>query len=270
MTTKPQSSGAAPLKISRRKAEIIDEARALFAEKGYSGTTMRDLADATGLLPGSLYAHFRSKADIVRAMMIHFFGEMDPAQQAAYEGEGTGAERLASMIRAVYDVCERNDEEIRIIHDEWKTLISLDGLDDVLEESQSVLDRWAAVVAEGIEDGSIRPSIDPELLMRAVIHSIVGMIDTGRYVGRPPAGDVLDPGQFLELLFLGGVGTTMPGEVAELARRVPAAKNGRSTPAKKAASKPTSEASSRTAKKAVKKSPRKPAKRSASKANSQG
>jgi AcrR family transcriptional regulator len=247
MIAKSQSSGPVPLKISRRKAEIIDEARVLFAEKGYSGTTMRDLADAAGLLPGSLYAHFRSKSDIVRAMMIHFFGEMDPAQQAAYEGPGTGAERLAAMIRAVYDVCARNDQEIRIIHDEWKTLMSLEGLDDVLEESQSVLDRWADVVAEGIADGSIRRSIDPELLMRAVIHSIVGMIDTARYLGRPPVGDLLEPGEFLELLFLGGVATSIPPDVVELAERTPGASNGRRKPAKTSSSR----AKTATAKKAT-------------------
>ena len=228
--------------VSTRKAEILDLARVLFAEKGYAGTSMRDLADASGLLPGSLYAHFRSKADIVRALMQHFFDQQLPAQREAFDLDGTGAERLAAMIKAVFDVCARNSEEIRLIHDEWKVLVTLEGLEDVMGRAQESLDMWVEVVGEGVADGTIRPSVDPELMMRVVIHAIVGMIDLPRYVGRPEPSDVLRPEEFLELIFTAGAATAIPDEVAELAVRQPSANGsrGRKTSSKKAAGKASS------------------------------
>ena len=225
--------------VSTRKAEILDLARGLFAEKGYAGTSMRDLADASGLLPGSLYAHFRSKADIVRALMQHFFDQQLPAQRAAFESEGTGAERLAAMIRAVFDVCSRNSDEIRLIHDEWKVLVALDGLGDVLERAQESLDMWVELVSEGVADASIRPSVDPELMMRAIIHAIVGMIDLPRYIGRPGPSTTLRPEEFLELVFTAGAATAIPAEVAELAARRPSSNGEKAKKKRPAAKKPS-------------------------------
>ena len=48
------------LKISPMNA-IVDAAVRIFSERGYNATTMRDIAKAVGILPGSLYAHIESK-----------------------------------------------------------------------------------------------------------------------------------------------------------------------------------------------------------------
>ena len=47
--------------MSSRRDEIIELARQLFAERGVQETSMRDLADVAGILPSSLYSHFKSK-----------------------------------------------------------------------------------------------------------------------------------------------------------------------------------------------------------------
>src|ERR671922_348615 len=56
---KPQHAGA-------RTQQIIDAAARVFREKGYDGATLRDIAKAAGLLPGSLYYHIRSKEELLR------------------------------------------------------------------------------------------------------------------------------------------------------------------------------------------------------------
>lgn len=205
--------------MAARKEEILDVARTLFAERGYTVTSMRDLATATGLLPGSLYAHFRSKAEFVHDMMQHFFAELLPAQQAAYERSGNGATRFAAMIRAVYAVCAANDAEIRIIHHEWKTLVHLEELADVLPHSQRSLDLWRDVVIDGLHDGSIKPSIDPEYMVRAVTNAIHGIIDAARYENRSQPDGALSAEDFLVLTFLGGAATRTPASVVPLGRR---------------------------------------------------
>lgn len=60
---KPESRGGE----SRREA-LLDTAAAMFAAKGYDGTSIRDIAGAVGMLPGSLYYHFRSKEELLIAV----------------------------------------------------------------------------------------------------------------------------------------------------------------------------------------------------------
>jgi len=51
-----------------RLAQILDEAARLFREKGYAATSMRDIASAVDMLPGSLYYHFAAKEDLLVAV----------------------------------------------------------------------------------------------------------------------------------------------------------------------------------------------------------
>src|SRR5919201_623891 len=51
--------------MSARRTELTRVAARLFAEKGYHGTSIGDLAEALGVQKGSLYAHIESKADLL-------------------------------------------------------------------------------------------------------------------------------------------------------------------------------------------------------------
>jgi AcrR family transcriptional regulator len=69
----PQRAVATPPAGRRRGAEtaerILDEAEALFAERGYAGTTLRDVAERVGLRNPSLYNHFESKESLYAAVL---------------------------------------------------------------------------------------------------------------------------------------------------------------------------------------------------------
>jgi len=51
-----------------REQPLLDAAAKLFALKGYKGTTMRDIGSEVGMLPGSVYYHFKSKQEILLAV----------------------------------------------------------------------------------------------------------------------------------------------------------------------------------------------------------
>ncbi|MFI2765669.1 TetR family transcriptional regulator [Streptomyces echinatus] len=64
------------------RAEILDVAAVLFAEKGYSQTSLQDILDQTGLKKGGLYYHFRTKQDIAVAVVTEGFAMDDTPPQA--------------------------------------------------------------------------------------------------------------------------------------------------------------------------------------------
>src|ERR671935_3097822 len=56
--------------MSARRSELTREAARLFAQKGYHGTSIGDLAEAMGVQKGSLYAHIASKQDLLYETMV--------------------------------------------------------------------------------------------------------------------------------------------------------------------------------------------------------
>jgi AcrR family transcriptional regulator len=73
------------------RTRILDAARALFAERGYAGTSMRDLADALGMTKAALYYHFPGKAEILLALVEPLLDRLDAI------GDDAGRGREASM-----------------------------------------------------------------------------------------------------------------------------------------------------------------------------
>ena len=83
-----------------RLEHILDAAAALFCEKGYYPTSMRDIAQAVGMLPGSLYYHFASKEDVLVAVYENGVRMISAAVTNAVAREATPWERLeAACIR---------------------------------------------------------------------------------------------------------------------------------------------------------------------------
>jgi AcrR family transcriptional regulator len=199
--------------VSERRDEILKVAKRLFAERGYADTSMRDIAQATGVLAGSLYAHFRSKAQLVGEIVMAFYDELIPVQEAAMVAGGTGAQRLGEMLERVLVVCAAHRDELTILHYDWQSLSTIDELKDIQDRSTQTLNVWQAVVAEGIADGSIKATVNPDLLMRVITSSIHGILDPIRYRGRsrgrgPSAHDLA---AFLQLVVLDGVASaTLP------------------------------------------------------------
>ena len=190
--------------MSARRDEIVALARKLFAEQGYVSTSMRDIAEASGLLPGSLYTHFASKAKLVGEIVTTFYGELLPVQKQAMAASGTGAERLRIMFREVYAVCEKHPEELTILHYDWKSLSGLDETTDVRTQSVRTLDMWRKVVKAGISDGTLRSAISPELATRLITSAIHAALDPVRYRDLP-ASKKPDVAQQLEDVILGGM-----------------------------------------------------------------
>jgi TetR/AcrR family transcriptional regulator, cholesterol catabolism regulator len=178
------STEQAPARSSRRE-EIVVIAKGLFADKGYAATSTRDIAEACGLLPGSLYSHFRSKAQILEIVIGPFYARLIEEQHGALATDGPGAHRLETMIRRVLALCADHAAEIRILHYDWPHVSGAEELEALVVQGNETLDLWLQVLAQGVADGSLRSTLQPETAVRTITSAIHGVLDRQRYGTRP-------------------------------------------------------------------------------------
>lgn len=79
---------------------LLDAAIAAFAERGFHGTTTRDIAARAGLSPAALYVHYRSKSELLYLIMRHAHEEVLGEMGNATSGLALPADRLRALVRA--------------------------------------------------------------------------------------------------------------------------------------------------------------------------
>ena len=102
-------SGSMP-KVSRD--EVIAAAGRLFAERGYHGTSMRDLGEELGLLGSSIYSHVNSKAELLTEVIGTGAEMFQASADAALAIEGTATAKLRALIEGHLDVVLDHRSEV--------------------------------------------------------------------------------------------------------------------------------------------------------------
>ena len=77
---------------------IVEAATALFSEKGYHATTMREVAAAVGIRAGSLYNHFPGKQELLLRIAASTMEELLAGGRSAVDAHGSPAERLRAFV----------------------------------------------------------------------------------------------------------------------------------------------------------------------------
>ncbi len=94
------SSKAAAKEEPNRRSDIVRAAGRLFHDKGYAATTIRDIARAVDMQSGSPFYHFKTKHDMLRAVVLEGMGAINTAvEQAASSGKSPRA-TFEAMLRA--------------------------------------------------------------------------------------------------------------------------------------------------------------------------
>ena len=83
-----------------RRADIVRAAGRLFHEKGYSATTIRDIANAVGMGSGSPFYHFKTKHDMLRAVVLEGMGAISTAVASAAHNDKSPRATFEAMLRA--------------------------------------------------------------------------------------------------------------------------------------------------------------------------
>lgn len=108
--------------IKRRREQIVSAAVKLFNQKGYHGTTTREVAQASGFSIGTLYEYIGSKEDILYLVCDAVYDEVVEKWERLMDENLQGLERLEQAIDAFFRVVDDMQNEVLVMYQETKSL----------------------------------------------------------------------------------------------------------------------------------------------------
>ena len=174
---------AAPRKTTpagTRRDDVVRLAGQLFAQKGYRATTVREIADAAGILSGSLYHHFDSKESIGDEILASFLDEILADYRAAAAAGGSPRSVLEQIVRNTSKTLAKNRAALSMLQNDWSYFASQPRFAYLRTALREVEQTWISQLERGIADGTFRPDLDPALtyrLLRDVLDRVLTNIE---------------------------------------------------------------------------------------------
>jgi len=142
--------------------DVIEAAGRLFADRGYHGTSMRDLGKELGLLGSSLYAHVSSKQDLLVGVVAEGARLFEGSADTALAVEGSASDRLRTLVGGHVDVVIDNIEVARTFLNEAR-MLDPEHRKRILDARDHYEGAFREVIRQGVADGSFRPDVDPKI-----------------------------------------------------------------------------------------------------------
>lgn len=156
----------------KQRTAITSNAMHLFGKQGFTGTSMRDIANAVGILPGSLYAHIDGKEALLFEIVTDGIGRFIAAVESHAAAATDPVERLRRMIVAHVEVVADNPERSQVVFHQWRYL-GEENLPEALARRQQYENYFIKVLQEGMAQGLFRS----ELNLRIAVLSILGALN---------------------------------------------------------------------------------------------
>jgi AcrR family transcriptional regulator len=142
----------------RRKQQIIVAAKRVFSEKGFSKSTMEDIASEAELSPGTLYLYFKNKEELYASLSLRILQYMNIRVQHVNDEVGLDPiQKMGALQEALLDVYDFDSSTIiNLFHlqsSETLKNLSPDFLDEINELSRKSIGGIANIINEGVEKG---------------------------------------------------------------------------------------------------------------------
>ena len=172
MAPEPRNATKAGGANGIRQEEVLAAAADLFAEHGYVSTTVRDIAEAAGILSGSLYHHFDSKESMLDAILRGFIERTISSYEAVLAQERGPTETFEALLRASLESMVEHRSAILIYQNESRFLLGEEGFAYLADAHLKFERIWTGVLRRGVASGEIRAGLDPVLVYRLVRDTI--------------------------------------------------------------------------------------------------
>ncbi len=160
-------------KKSTKKALIISTAAKMFREKGFSGSSMRDLAEQIGIEAASLYNHIQSKSQILEEIIRGVSADCKEHLDTLESLNVTALEKMEALIRFHTKMMLTRFDEYSVMVSEW---IHLDGekLVEFANDRRQYVKKMEAMVQKGIDSRELKPLM-PYVVVLNILSSVRGL-----------------------------------------------------------------------------------------------
>jgi TetR/AcrR family transcriptional regulator, cholesterol catabolism regulator len=187
-----KKGGDANTEPAERREQILASAGELFATKGVTATTVREIGNAVGLLSGSLYHYFDSKDAMVEQLVSDFLQDLTDAYPRVRAENDDPRSCLAGLIRASFHLVAKHPYACHIYQHDFnylRTLPRFAVLDEMAKDGER---SWLDLLREGAEQGQFRTDIEPIVFYRFSRDAIFLSVRWYRPGGRRTIDDLAD------------------------------------------------------------------------------
>jgi len=184
-----------------RREELLAIAAGLFAERGFKNTTVRDIADAAGILSGSLYHHFDSKESMVDELLDTFQTELWKKYDAIEASDASPKQKLEAIVRASFEAIGEHRNEVAIFQSDALYLATFERFGYLIERNRKFRTLWTGLLEAGVASGELRADLDVALVYRFLRDTVWVAVRWYRPGGALTPADVAD--QYLSILLEG-------------------------------------------------------------------
>ena len=151
---------------SRRRADMVAIAAELFAQKGYRATTVREIADAAGILSGSLYHHFDSKESIGDEILSGFINQVLADYRAAVVEAADPRAALEQIVRTTSRTLAQHRAALTMLQNDWNYFASQPRFAYMPKALREIERIWIGQLDAGKQAGLFRADLDAKLTYR--------------------------------------------------------------------------------------------------------
>ena len=181
----PEEGGEA-VEPEKRRA-ILHAAVRVFAEKGYQGCRIADVARAAHVAYGLVYHYFRNKDELLESVFAEQWAILMNAIQAIDEGSGTAADKIAGIYGFVFDVYKTAPAAVRVLILEVTRTTHALRAGSTRETFERAVHLVADVVRQGQARRELREDVDPVVAAAGILGALELAV-SGMVIGLVPAG----------------------------------------------------------------------------------
>lgn len=191
----------------KREREIIDTAAEIFHRQGYADTSVQDVADAVGILKGSLYYYIDSKEDLLFQVLVEVHEDAQGIIDEVGALDAPPLERLYQYVRRHIEYNTHNLSKIAVYYHDFG-LLSAERRKEIVKQRAMYEDFVVGLIVEAQERGDVDDTLDARLVANAVFGTMNWIYTWYRPAG--PAGPEYLGQLYAELVVNGITGARMP------------------------------------------------------------
>jgi AcrR family transcriptional regulator len=150
---------------------LLDAAARLFRRKGFEATTVRDVARAAGMLPGSLHYRYPTKTSLLLSLMKRGVERDLASVRAAIAGSDEPLERIRLALRARLRLLLSRGDTVYVLLYDWRSLAGRER-DEMIRLRDEYEAFWKGLLDAAARTGRLRPDLDLTLLRLFVFGAV--------------------------------------------------------------------------------------------------